>query len=160
MPGAPRAEPLRTSLARGAVAGLVGAAAMTVATHAEARWLGRPRSQRGARVATALLGVPMPAKALPAVDQVVHWGYGALLGAGRAATVAMGASPAVATVGHFVVAWGPWRVAVKRAELERVRPSGLREVAVDGANHAVYSLATTLALRMSSRRTAGGRVPR
>lgn len=102
----------------------------------------------------------VPAKALPAVDQLVHWGYGALLGVGRAATVAMGVSPAAATVGHFVVAWGPWRIALERSELERVRPSGLREVAVDGANHAVYALATTLALHMSGRPTAAGRARR
>lgn len=118
---------------------------MTLAARGEERWLGRPRKRRAADTAVSLAGIDVSARAAAAVDRIVHWGYGTALGALRGAAIGAGAAEGVATAAHFAVAWGPWRVALRRTGVDRQRPDNRRELAIDAGNHAVYAAVTAWA---------------
>jgi hypothetical protein len=70
---------------RGALAGLVGTAAMTVGEKVEQQFTSRPDSYVPARTLTALTtGRRLPASARPPVrNHLMHWGTGAAVGALR-----------------------------------------------------------------------------
>src|SRR3954454_3881285 len=77
---------------RGALAGLAGTAAMTLAAKAEQRFTARPNSYVPARTLTALAtGRRLPESATPpVVNHLMHWGTGAAVGALRGIWAASG----------------------------------------------------------------------
>jgi hypothetical protein len=155
------AAPVRQALLWGAVAGGIGAAAMTVVAVAEERWLDRPRRRRGGATLMRLCGMQESPRALAVADQVAHWGYGAGLGAVQAAAVACGAPRRVTTAAHFLVASGAWKLALRRTGVDRQRPGGWRERLVDAGNHAVYTLVTTAVTQAATAaRSSQGSRPR
>ncbi|WP_409331962.1 hypothetical protein [Trujillonella humicola] len=77
---------------RGALAGLAGTAAMTLAEKVEQHVTGRPDSYVPGRTLTALTsGRRLPERARPPVrNHLMHWGTGALVGALRGVWAAVG----------------------------------------------------------------------
>src|SRR3954454_19651922 len=75
---------LAAAAARGAVAGLAGVAAMTVAESVEQRLTGRPASYVPGRTLSVMIGRPRGERERPVlVSQAMHWGTGAVVGALR-----------------------------------------------------------------------------
>jgi hypothetical protein len=131
---------------RGAVAGMVGVAAMTLAEKIEQRVTDRPNSYVPARTLLTLLGRRPSNDARPAAwNHVMHWGTGALLGGLRGIWAAVGLRGAEATVTHAVL-----RLATDQT-LENVTGVGAppkvwprAERLVDVVHKSVYSLTTGL----------------
>src|ERR671921_1796237 len=130
---------------RGALAGLAGTAAMTLAEKVEQSVTHRPDSYVPARTLTALTtGRRLPGSARPPVrNHLMHWGTGAVVGALRGIWSAAGLRGPRASAWHTVV-----RLAVDQT-LENVTGVGAppwtwsrRDQVVDVAHKAVYSLAT------------------
>ncbi len=93
-------------LGRGALAGLVGTAAMTVAQTVEMRVSGRPPSMVPGQVASKLLFLKPKKKDLPKVSIRMHWAHGVAQGAMRALvgrTTGLRGPSAGAT--HFAMMW-------------------------------------------------------
>lgn len=88
----------------GAVAGLVGVAAMTASEKVEQSWTSRPNSFVPGRAVLTLLGRRPGGDAQPFLaNQALHWGTGALLGALRGVWAAVGLRGLRADVAHTVV---------------------------------------------------------
>ena len=130
---------------RGAVAGLVGVAAMTTAEKLEQQVTHRPDSYVPARTLTALAtGVRLPESARPLVaNHLMHWGTGAAVGALRGIWSAAGLRGWRANAWHTSV-----RLAVDQT-LENATGVGAppwtwsrRDQVVDVAGKAVYSFVT------------------
>lgn len=132
------------AVANGAVSGLVGAVAMTVAEKLEQRWSGRPDSHVPGRTLLRLMGLPERSGRQPqAVNLGMHFGQGALLGSVRGVMAAAGLR-------------GPWASAMfwsvrltNDQILENATGVGAppwtwprRELAVDLLHKGVYALAT------------------
>ena len=101
------AREVAVALGRGAVAGVVGTAAMTVSERIEMRLTGRESSNVPAQVAERLTGFePDTAAGEERLSQGVHWGHGVLMGAVRGAIGLTGARGASATALHYGVLWG------------------------------------------------------
>ena len=95
---------LAGAAARGAVAGLVGVAAMTLAEKVEQRFTGRPSSYVPARTLRVLLGrSPELDDRAPVWNHAMHWGTGAVLGTLRGVWSVVGIRGVSATVAHSVV---------------------------------------------------------
>lgn len=89
---------------RGAGAGLVGTAAMTVGELLEQRITHRPDSHVPARTLRILLGRPaVDARQYPVWNHAMHWLTGATLGALRGVWSVTGIRGASATAAHTVV---------------------------------------------------------
>jgi hypothetical protein len=137
-----RATLLRQAAARGALAGLTGVAAMTVAEKVEQAVTGRPNSYVPARALLSLLGRrPRDDVRPPIWNHAMHWGTGALLGALRGVWSATGIRGSEATVTHTIV-----RLAFDQT-VENVTGVGApptawprHERAVDLAHKAIYSV--------------------
>jgi hypothetical protein len=130
--------------ARGALAGLAGAAAMTAAEKLEQAITRRPHSYVPARALLTLVGrSPGDQVRPPTWNHAMHWGTGALLGALRGVWSATGIRGSEATMTHTVV-----RVAfdqtVENATGVGAPPSTWprRERVVDLAHKAIYSVVT------------------
>ncbi|MDF2968994.1 MAG: hypothetical protein K0Q93_2772 [Nocardioidaceae bacterium] len=131
---------------RGAMAGLLGVAAMTAAEKLEQRVTQRPDSYVPARALLTLLGrEPAPHATPPAWNHAMHWGTGAALGALRGIWTVTGMRGPRASLAHTVV-----RLAVDQT-LENATGVGApphtwppREQVVDVMHKAAYSLATGL----------------
>ena len=130
---------------RGAVAGLVGVAAMTTAEKLEQQVTHRPDSYVPARTLTALTtGVRLPESARPlVVNHLMHWGTGAAVGALRGVWSAAGLRGWRANAWHTSV-----RLAVDQT-LENATGVGAppwtwsrQDQVVDVAGKAVYSFVT------------------
>ena len=99
-----RSTALLPAAGLGALAGLAGVAAMTVAEELEQALTGRPDSHVPARALQTLLGRHPGDEETSAVwDHAMHWGTGALLGALRGAWSALGLRGPRATAAHAVV---------------------------------------------------------
>ncbi|WP_210504111.1 hypothetical protein [Nocardioides xinjiangensis] len=99
-----RNSTLRAAAARGAAAGLVGVAAMTVAEKLEQAVTQRPSSYVPARALLTLLGREPSDRDTPATwNHAMHWGTGALLGALRGVWAAIGIRGSHANATHTVV---------------------------------------------------------
>ncbi len=95
------------ALARGAAAGLVGTAAMTLSERVEMAVTGRAGSTVPAEVAERLTGVEPASDAEEArLSQGVHWGHGVLMGALRGAIGLTGVRGLPATALHYGALWG------------------------------------------------------
>lgn len=129
---------------QGPLAGLAGAAAMTISEKLEQRLSGRPDSQVPARVLERLLHRPEPRGAQPrAMNAAMHYGQGAVLGVLRAVMANAGLR-------------GPWASAMfsvvrltNDQTLENATGVGAppqswprRELAVDLTHKAVYGFVT------------------
>ncbi len=99
-----RARALLPAAGLGAVAGIVGVAAMTAAELIEQRVTQRPDSYVPARALRTLLGGhPSNAERSAAWNHAMHWGTGALVGALRGVWSAVGIRGPRANLAHAVV---------------------------------------------------------
>ena len=130
---------------RGALAGLAGTAAMTLAEKAEQQVTGRPDSYVPGRTLTALTtGRRLPGSAKPPVrNHLMHWGTGATVGAPRGIWAACGLRGWRANAWHTSV-----RLATDQT-LENATGVGSppwtwsrRDKVVDVGHKAVYSFVT------------------
>lgn len=145
-PDSHRAAALRGAAARGAVAGLAGVAAMTMAEKLEQAVTHRPNSYIPARTLLTLRGRHLGDNATPtAWNHAMHWGTGAFIGALRGIWSITGIRGAEATAGHTVI-----RLAFDQT-LENATGVGAppstwptRERVVDLTHKALYSLVTGL----------------
>ncbi len=147
-PATSRSRPrsLAAAGARGAVAGLLGVAAMTVGEKVEQALTGRPNSFVPGRTLLTLLGRhPDDAAQPPAWNHAMHWGTGAVLGVLRGVWAEVGLRGPRAHVAHTVV-----RLATDQT-LENATGVGapphtwpLSEQVVDVTHKAVYSFVTGL----------------
>ena len=139
-----RPRTLLPAAGRGALAGLVGVAAMTAAEKLEQRVTGRPNSYVPGRTLMTLLGRhPGDHEQPPVWNHAMHWGTGALLGALRGVWAEVGLRGPRAHLAHTVV-----RLATDQT-LENASGVGapphtwpVREQVVDVLHKAVYSFAT------------------
>lgn len=144
MDSSTRPAPLLSAAARGAVAGLVGVAAMTLSEKGEQAVTRRPDSYVPARALGTLLRRPPAETERPvALNQAMHWGTGAALGALRGVWAAVGMRGPRADVAHTVV-----RLAFDQT-VENATGAGApphtwpaREQAVDVGHKAVYAWVT------------------
>ena len=142
----PRPAILRGAAARGAVAGLAGAAVMTAVEKLEQAVTGRPDSYVPARALLTLVGrSPGEDVRPPGWNHAMHWGTGAFLGALRGIWSVAGIRGAEANLTHAVV-----RLAFDQT-VENVTGVGAPpatwprlERYVDVSHKAVYSLVTGL----------------
>lgn len=133
------------TIGRGLVAGLAGAAAMTVSSTAEAKLSGRGASDTPAQAVASVLGVDEfeDDAAKQRANQLAHWGYGTGLGAIRGLLDAAGLSRNAADVGFHAVVWGAEQTLLPSLGLAPpVTEWGARAVATDLTHHAVYSVTT------------------
>ena len=143
---ADRPAGLMSAAARGAVAGLAGVAAMTLAEKAEQAVTHRPNSYVPGRALGALLGRGSSEREQPLVlNHAMHWGTGLALGALRGVWAAVGLRGPRAHVAHTVV-----RLAFDQT-MENATGVGapprtwpLKEQAVDVSHKTVYSWVTGL----------------
>ncbi len=99
-----RAPALLPAAGRGALAGLVGVAAMTLGEKAEQALTHRPDSYVPARTLLTLLGRSPSDHDRPVVwNHAMHWGTGAVLGALRGVWAAVGLRGPTAHLAHAVV---------------------------------------------------------
>jgi hypothetical protein len=155
-----RGRTLRTAAGQGAIAGLVGVAAMTVAEKVEQRFTHRPNSYVPARTLLTLLGRHPGGLERPAVwNHAMHWGTGAVMGALRGIWAVVGLRGVPAHVAHTVV-----RLATDQT-LENATGVGAppttwprNERVVDYLHKAIYAVTTgvvaerMIAPRLESRR--------
>ena len=142
-----RPRTLLPAAARGAVAGLVGVAAMTLSEKAEQAVTSRPNSYVPGRTLLTLLGRSPSDREQPLLwNHAMHWGTGALLGALRGVWAEVGLRGPRANLAHTVV-----RLATDQT-LENATGVGapprtwpVQEQVVDVLHKAVYSFATGLA---------------
>ena len=142
---AARPAVLRQAAARGAMAGLVGVAAMTLAEKLEqAAVTGRPDSYVPGRTLLTLVGGHPRDDERPATwNHAMHWGTGAALGALRGVWAVTGIRGAEANAAHTVV-----RLSFDQT-LENATGAGAppatwpaQERVVDVLHKAIYSLVT------------------
>lgn len=139
-----RPATLMSAAARGAVAGLAGVAAMTLAEKAEQAVTHRPNSHVPGRALGTLLGrAPSDRDEPVALNHAMHWGTGVTLGALRGVWAAVGLRGPRAHVAHTVV-----RLAFDQT-MENVTGVGapprtwpVKEQAVDVSHKTVYSWVT------------------
>lgn len=141
-----RPRSLLPAAARGAVAGLVGVAVMTVAEQLEQSLTGRPDSYVPGRTLLTLLGRHPGDTDRPwGANHLMHWGTGATLGALRGVWAAVGLRGPQAHLAHTVVRLS-FDQTVENATGVGAPPRTWppREQVVDVAHKAVYSLVTGL----------------
>lgn len=103
MESTPRGRALSAAAARGAGAGLVGVAVMTLAEKVEQAATHRPDSYVPGRTMMALCGRSPSEQAHPCLaNHAMHWGTGALLGALRGVWSAVGLRGPRANLAHAV----------------------------------------------------------
>ncbi|WP_219815671.1 hypothetical protein [Arthrobacter sp. SX1312] len=142
-----RRPALARAALRGAAAGLLGTAAMTVGELVEQRVTGRPDSHIPARTLRILCGRPTSNTAhYPVWNHAMHWLTGATLGALRGVWSVTGIRGAPATAAHTVV-----RLAFDQT-LENATGAGAApslwpfgEKVVDNLHKAVFATVTGLA---------------
>jgi hypothetical protein len=143
---AERPRTILAAAARGAAAGLVGVAVMTVAEKAEQSVTHRPNSYVPGRTLLTMMGGHPPNDAKPMLwNHAMHWGTGATLGALRGVWAAVGLRGPRAHLAHTVV-----RLSFDQT-VENASGCGApphiwpqREQAWDIAHKAIYSLTTGL----------------
>lgn len=144
---ASRTAVLRAAAARGAAAGLVGVAAMTVAEKLEQSVTHRPNSYvPGRALRTLLTGQRPDDRAQPLLwNHAMHWGTGAALGALRGVWASIGLRGPRAHAAHTIV-----RLSFDQT-MENSTGVGapprtwpVREQIVDVGHKAMYSLVTGL----------------
>jgi hypothetical protein len=144
--GTTRGRRIAVAAGQGAVAGLVGVAAMTVGEKLEQAVTGRSSSFVPARTLSTLLGRPRTDFERPVVlNHAMHWGTGAVVGALRGVWAVTGIRGPRASTAHTMV-----RLALDQT-LENATGRGappatwpVHEQVVDVAHKAVYAVVTGL----------------
>ena len=115
-------------LGRGALAGLVGTAAMTVAQGVEMRLSGRPPSMVPGQVASKLLFLKPRKKDLPKVSIRMHWAHGIAQGTLRAVVGrTTGLTGPSAGAAHFGMMWTSDAALYRMLGISPCRGAGRRE---------------------------------
>ena len=100
-------QPQGAAIGKGMVAGLVGAAAMTVSERVEMALTGRQASDVPGQVGAKLLGRhPQTDAEMQRLSTQVHWVHGILGGALRGVLERAGVTGAAASVAHFAALLG------------------------------------------------------
>ncbi len=146
------------AVGKGLVAGAVGTAVMTLASTIETKLQGREESTAPAEAAEKVLGVTPENEEKEALfSNLVHWGYGTGWGAVRGVMSVVGLRGPLATMAHFASVWGAsLRMLPALGIAPPAKTWGSKELAVDGAHHAVYAIATGLTYRFLERHSAEG----
>jgi hypothetical protein len=144
--GTTRGRQIAAAAGRGAAAGLVGVAVMTLGEKLEQAVTGRADSYVPARTLASLLGRPRTDFERPRLlNHAMHWGTGAVVGALRGVWAVTGIRGPRASATHTVVRLAVDQTlenATGRGAPPATWPTG--EWAVDVAHKAVYSLVTGL----------------
>jgi hypothetical protein len=141
-----RPEALLSAAARGAAAGLVGVATMTVAEKAEQALTHRPNSYAPGRALLTLIGRRPSDDDPPLVaNHAMHWGTGLTLGALRGVWAAVGLRGLRAHLAHTVVRLS-FDQTVENATGVGAPPRTwpVAEQAWDSGHKALYSVVTGL----------------
>jgi hypothetical protein len=144
-------------LGKGAVAGAVGTAAITVSQAIEARIRGREPSTAAAESVENVLGIePEGEREERRLNTVAHFGYGTAWGVPRGILAALGLGAVPATVLHFLgVQTAAMIVVPKTTDAPPPTEWGAKEIAVETFHHVVYAVvagATYTALTRSEQR--------
>jgi hypothetical protein len=142
---------LAHGIGKGLVAGFAGTVAMTLSSTIEQKIRGRKSSSAPARAAEKALGIERfeGAAAERRFSTLVHWGYGTGWGVVRGILRVAGASPGVATAGHFAAVWGSATVTLPVLDVAPPITMWDRpEIAIDVWHHMVYVAATGLAYEL------------
>jgi hypothetical protein len=129
---------------RGAVAGLVGVAAMTLAEKLEQAQTGRPNSYVPGRTLLTLVGHRPPERAKPVLaNHAMHWMTGLALGALRGVWAELGLRGPRASLAHTVVRLSTDQT-LENASGEGAPPHTWpkQEQVVDTLHKAIYSFVT------------------
>lgn len=148
---------MRRAIVKGALAGLVGTAVMTVAQRLEMSVTGRHPSTVPGQVAAQLLGRTEP-DAVARLNLPTHWAHGAAMGPLRGALAGMGLRGVTGSTVFFAMMWAGDAMLYRTLGIAdppwRWSPA---ELATDIGHKALYALVTgiaydTLAGRGSARR--------
>ncbi|MBA3328773.1 MAG: hypothetical protein H0T43_10780 [Solirubrobacterales bacterium] len=129
---------------KGALAGLIGTAAMTAAQTAEMRVTGRRASMVPGHVASKLLGLkPEDDDALARISIRMHWAHGMTQGTIRAAIGRAGLRGPAAAATHFALMWTSDAVLYKGLGISPWPWEwSLEELAPDVLHKGLYAVAT------------------
>lgn len=138
--------PMR-ALAKGALAGLIGTAAMTAAQAAEMRVTGRAPSMVPGQVASKLLRLrPGDDEAMSRISLGMHWAHGMTQGAVRALIGRFGLRGPAAAAAHFGLMWSGDVMLYKGLGISPWPWSwSLEELAPDLGHKCLYALVTSAA---------------
>lgn len=144
------------ALGRGAFAGLVGTAVMTVSQAVEGKVTGRAASTVPGQVGVQLLGGDKgDAARVRSLNPWVHWGHGIAMGAVRGLIGTSVENPAAATAAHFA---GLWSGDVLLYQALGVAPPpwewSPQELATDLGHKGLYALVTGATYGALERRSA------
>jgi len=142
-----RSRVLTQALGRGLVAGVVGTAAMTISSTAEARLTGRGASTTPADAAGKVVGVvPRDEAGEQRFNTLAHWGYGTAWGIFRGALGAVGLRGPAASLVHLIAVLGTEQALLPALGVAAPTPSyGPKAMATDTLHHAVYAGVSGLA---------------
>jgi hypothetical protein len=131
----------------GLAAGLAGTAAITASSLVESKLRGRGPSQAPAEAAQKVLGVEATSdKHKARFSNLVHWGYGTGWGAARGLLDGAGLPPVAATAAHAALIWGAEQAMLPTLDVAPPpTEQSATELAVDGAHHLLYAIATGIA---------------
>lgn len=149
-----RTGDVAAAVGKGLFAGLVGTAAMTLSSTAEAKLRGRGSSSAPADAAAKVLGVePKGEQETARFATVVHWAYGTGLGAIRGLLGAFGMTGPAATGAHLAAVWGSELVMLPALGVAPpITKTPPAEIGIDAGHHLVYAVATSLAYNFLDRR--------
>jgi len=135
------------ALGRGLVAGLLGTAAMTISSTAEAKLSGRGASTTPARAAGKVAGVVARDEAgEQRFNTVAHWGYGTAWGIFRSALDVAGLRGPLASLVHLVAVLGAEQAMLPALGVAKPTLAyGLTATGTDTLHHAVYAGASGVA---------------
>jgi hypothetical protein len=140
-PGAGRISAARTML-RGAVAGVMGTAVMTLAQHAEMAVTGRPPSTVPGQVAAGLLS-RSDADTVAALSGPTHWAHGAAMGPLRGVVAGMGLRGVAGSAAFFALLWAGDAVLYRTLGIDDWPWRWSRaDLATDMGHKALYALVT------------------
>ena len=142
------------SIPPGLVAGVIGSVAISAAELAERRLTGRRHGHISSEFVEKVLDVhPRNAVQRNALDQLVHFSYGAGWGALRAVMDVLGAGGLLGTLLHWAAldAGAAYGLPLFRL-VPPPRKRARRGLAADAIEHGIYSLVTAAALKYLNRR--------
>jgi hypothetical protein len=125
---------------KGAMAGVLATAAMTLSSTIEMKLRGRDASSTPADAAGKVLGVqPRDADGAARFGEVVHWSYGTAWGGAGGVLRTVLPEPA-ATAAHFATVWGTEVTMLPALDLAPPLPQWEAvEIAIDVLHHLVYA---------------------
>lgn len=133
---------MKRILAKGTLAGLVGAAAMTVAQRLEMSATGRAPSTVPGEVAARLLGHPEP-DVVARLNLPTHWAHGAAMGPLRGALAGIGLRGVTGSAVFFAMMWAGDAMLYRALGIaDRPWRWSPAELATDIGHKALYALVT------------------